>query len=74
MKFLSSTRAACSLALFVSCLLTGAIVAQNAHTTNEFHGVKVDAGTSRIRSRATATSLPFLKISRCPKHPIHTGR
>ena len=43
MKFLSNSRA---LALVVfGCLLTGVGFAQDAHTTNEFRGVKVNGGT-----------------------------
>ncbi len=45
MKFLSNARAVCSLALLVACLLSGASFAQDAHTTNQFHGVKVNGGT-----------------------------
>jgi len=40
-----SARAACTIALFVACVLTTSSFAQNAHTTNQFQGVKVNGGT-----------------------------
>jgi hypothetical protein len=68
MKFLSSARAACSLALFVSCLLTGIIVAQNAHTTNEFRGVKVNGGTV-THSKQGRPQHPY-----CPYRKLDVGK
>lgn len=45
MKFLMSAPAACIVALFAACLLTTTTFAQDAHTTDQFHGVKVNGGT-----------------------------
>ena len=45
MKFLINARAAFSVTLFLAFLLSGASFAQDAHTTNQFHGVKVNGGT-----------------------------
>ena len=45
MKFLGSAGAACTIALFVVSILTTTSFAQDAHTTDQFHGVKVNGGT-----------------------------
>ncbi|PYX96514.1 MAG: hypothetical protein DMG71_05710 [Acidobacteria bacterium] len=69
MKFLSSARAACSVALFVACLLTGTSFAQNAHTTNEFHGVKVNGGTVTHSKQGSRNILTLSEDFKVPETP-----
>ena len=45
MKFLISAGAACTIALLAACILTTSSFAQDVHTTDQFHGVKVNSGT-----------------------------
>lgn len=45
MRFLRSAAAACTIALFAACISTTTSFAQDAHTTDQFRGVKVNAGT-----------------------------
>jgi hypothetical protein len=45
MRFLMTARAACIIALFATCEFATTSFAQDAHTTNQFHGVKVNGGT-----------------------------
>jgi len=45
MRFPITARAACIIALFATCVFATTSLAQDAHTTNQFHGVKVNVGT-----------------------------
>jgi hypothetical protein len=67
MKFLFSSRV---LALVVlGCLLTGVGFAQDAHTTNEFRGVKVNGGTvthSKQGDRSILTLSDDFKVPETP--------
>jgi len=45
MRFLMTARAACIIAMFATCVFATASFAQDAHTTNQFRGVKVNGGT-----------------------------
>lgn len=45
MKFLINAGVARAIALFAACMLTTTSFAQDAHTTDQFHGVKVNGGT-----------------------------
>ena len=45
MRVLMTARAACIIALFATCVFVTTSFAQDAHTTNQFHGVKVNGGT-----------------------------
>lgn len=45
MKFLMSAASACTIALFAASILTTTSLAQDVHTTDQFHGVKVNGGT-----------------------------
>jgi len=45
MRFLITARAACIIALFATSVFATTSFAQDAHTTSQFHGVKVNGGT-----------------------------
>ncbi|PYV92733.1 MAG: hypothetical protein DMG90_03905 [Acidobacteria bacterium] len=69
MKYLSDARAACSLTLFLACLLSGASFAQNAHTTNQFHGVKVNGGTVTHSKQGDRNILTLSDDFKSPETP-----
>lgn len=69
MKVLMSTCTACATALFAACLLTTTTFAQDAHTTDQFHGVKVNGGTvvhSKQNGRNILTISDDFKVPDTP--------
>jgi hypothetical protein len=69
MKLLSNARGVCSLALFVACLFTGASFAQDAHTTNQFHGVKVNVGSVTHSKQGDRNILTLSDDFKSPETP-----
>lgn len=68
MKFPSITRA-CSLTLFVACLVSGVSFAQDVHTTNQFHGAKVNGGTVTHSKQGDRNVLTFSDDFKSPETP-----
>lgn len=72
MKFLLSAAAAYTIALFAVCILTTTSSAQDAHTTDQFHGATVNAGTvthSKTADRNILTSSNDFKVPEMPEVP-----
>jgi hypothetical protein len=77
MKFLMSIRAACTIALFAAYLLNTTTFAQDAHTTDPFHGVKVNGGTvvhSKQNGRNILTLSGDFKVPDIPDLPLASCR
>jgi len=69
MKFLINARAAFSVTLFLAFLLSGASFAQDAHTTNQFHGVKVNGGTVTHSKQGDRNVLTLSDDFKSPETP-----
>src|ERR1700739_1322608 len=69
MRFLMSARAACIIALFAACLFTTTSFAQDAHTTSQFHGVKVNGGTVTHSKQGDRNILTLSDAFKVPETP-----
>ena len=69
MRFLMSARAACIIALFAACLFTTTSFAQDAHTTSQFHGVKVNGGTVTHSKQGDRNILTLSDDFKVPETP-----